>query len=110
MSWVKRSSPGKFTLRVINSSLIHTYNEKCFELDLGLRRTYTHIFIVADVGCAILGADFLENLGLVVDLHGRYLRDQETLLKVSGGVKAGTFLHPTVAQASEEGVVNKLIE
>ena len=83
---------------------MRTYGEKCLALDLGLRRVYAHILIVADVGCAILGADFLQNFGLVVDLHGQCLRDQETLLKASGVVKASTSLRPTMAQASEEGV------
>ena len=78
-------------------------------LDLGLRRTYTHIFIVADVGCAILDADFLQNFGLV-DIHGRCLRDQETCLKTSGVVKSGISLRPIVAQASEETIISKLIE
>ena len=57
-SEVKHSIPSKLTLRAINGTLIHTYGEKCMELDLGLRSTYTHIFTVADVGCAILGTDF----------------------------------------------------
>ena len=85
------------------------YGEMCMALDLGLRKTDTHIFIVADVGCAILGADFLQNFGLV-DLHGQCLRDQETCLKASGVVKSGTSLRPTVAQASKETIVSKLIE
>ena len=46
----------------------------------------------------------------VVDQHGQCLRDQETVLKASGMVKASTSLHPTVAQASEESVVSKLIK
>ena len=83
VSGVKHSSPGKFTQHTVNGSLIHTYGEKCLELDLDLRRTYTHIFIVGDVGCAILGADFLQNFGLEVELHSRCLRDQDTLLKAS---------------------------
>ena len=40
------------------------------ELDQGLQRTYTHIFIVADVGCAILGADFYKILDLSIYTAG----------------------------------------
>ncbi len=37
------------------------------KLDLGLRRSFPHVFIVADVPHPIIGADFLErfNLGVV---------------------------------------------
>ena len=85
MSGVKRSSPGKFILRSANGSLIHTYGENSLEPNLGLCRTYAHIFIVADVGCTILGVDFLRNFELVVDLHSRCLRNQDTLLKAKSG-------------------------
>ena len=54
--------------------------------------------------------EFLQNFGLVIDLHGRCLRDHETLLKASGVAKAGSSLHPTVAQASKECFVNKLMK
>ena len=64
-SSVKHSSPSKLTLRAVNGTLIHTYDEKYMELDLGLCRTYAHIFIVVDIDCAILGADILQNIGLV---------------------------------------------
>ena len=67
-------------------------------------------FYSCDVGCAILGANFLWNFGLIVDQCVWCLRDQETLLEASGVVKAGISLHPTVAQASEEGIVSKLIK
>lgn len=51
--------PCKFTLQAVNGLLIHTYREKCMELNLGLRKKYTHIFIVADVNSTLLGTDFL---------------------------------------------------
>lgn len=35
------------------------------DLNLGLRRSFTHVFIVADVNSAILGTDFLQAFGLV---------------------------------------------
>ena len=105
----KRFCPGKFTLRAVNGSLIHTYGERCMEIDLGLHRTYTHVFIVAAVNGAILGADFLQTFGLIVDLHGRCLRDQERHLKVGGVVKAGTPLRPTVAHTREDNVFAKML-
>ena len=103
-SGVKCSSPSKFTLWAVNGSLIYILVRSVCS------RTYTHIFIAADVGCATLGAGFLQNFGLVIDIHRHCLRNQETLLKASGVVKAGTSLRPTVAQAIEEDVVWKLIK
>ena len=106
-SGVKHSCPNKLTLRAVNGTLIHTYGEKCMELDLGLRRTYTHIFMVADVGCIILGADLLQNFWLV-DLHGRCLRDRETSLKASGMVKSGIYVPLWLKQARRLLSVNWL--
>ena len=42
---------------------------KLIVLDLGLRRKFSWPFIVADVTKTIIGADFLVNFGLLVDLR-----------------------------------------
>ena len=65
-------------LRTVNGARIYTYGQKRMELNLGLRRTYTHMFIIANVNGAILSTDFQHTLGLVSDLPGRRLRDPET--------------------------------
>ena len=54
----KKRDPHKFTLQVVNESLIQTYGQKCFTLNLGLKWVFTHIFVITDVEKAILGADF----------------------------------------------------
>ena len=38
-----------FVLQAVNRSNIKTYGQKLLELDLGLRRTFRWIFVVADV-------------------------------------------------------------
>ena len=38
-----------FVLQAVNRSNIKTYGQKLIELDLGLRRTFHWIFVVADV-------------------------------------------------------------
>ena len=50
-------------------------------MNLGLRRLFRWIFIVADVHHPILGADFLGHHGLVVDVKNCLLIDSDTNLK-----------------------------
>ena len=77
-------TPGKLSLRAANHTSIQTYGEQSLIVDLGLRRRFTWIFIVADVGHAILGADFLSNFNLLVDVNGKKLIDNSTQLKIHG--------------------------
>eukprot|EP00117_Sycon_ciliatum_P039851 scpid21637/ scgid29378/ Retrotransposable element Tf2 155 kDa protein type 1 len=78
---VHRNSP---RLRAANQSSIATYGQQLLDLDLGLRRTFKWVFVVADVSYPILGADFLGHFQLTVDLAARCLRDSTTQLAVVG--------------------------
>ncbi len=53
-------------------------------LDLGLRRTFRWVFVIADVNQPILGADFLRHFGLAVDVHNGKLLVTTTKLQVNG--------------------------
>ena len=53
-------------------------------LDIGLRRSYRWIFIIADLPIPILGADFLAHFGLRVDARHRKLIDTTTGLILCG--------------------------
>ena len=53
-------------------------------LNLGLRRTFRRIFIIADVHKPLLGADFLHHFGLLVDVAKGKLVDKVTHLSVHG--------------------------
>ena len=57
-----------FHLQAVNNSPIATYGSQLLTLDLGLRRTFRWVFVIADVQSVILGADFLRHLGLMVDV------------------------------------------
>ncbi len=61
-------------LRVDGSS-IATYGVHSRTLNIGLRRTFRWVFVIANVKQAILGADFLQHFGLVVDIGRRTLSD-----------------------------------
>ena len=74
---------GQCQLRAANGSAIPAFGQRCLTLDLGLRRTFPWIFVVAEVKEPILGADFLHRFSLQVDLHGRTIRDNSTDLQVN---------------------------
>ncbi len=61
-----------------------TYGTRSLTLDLGLRRTFRWVFIIANVKKPILGADFIHNFGLLVDVRHNRLSDTVTQLKVQG--------------------------
>ena len=60
----RRNLQGNFTLQAVNNTAIATYGTRSLTIDLGLRRTFRWIFVVADVKKPILGADFLRHFGL----------------------------------------------
>lgn len=74
-------------LYAANGSEIKTYGIKTLDLNLGLRRAYKWSFIIANVRQPILGADFLINYGLIVDLRSKRLLDSLTYLSVIGSIE-----------------------
>ena len=82
----------------MNATPIQTYGEKSLALDVGLRRLYKWIFVIADVSCPILGADFLRHFGLLVDVHRRRLIDPTTTLSIRGITSHVDSPRPTLAK------------
>ena len=76
-----RKHKHELRLRAVNGSPIPTYGTWSITLDLGLRRVFRWIFIVADIQMPILGADFLREYGLLVNLRQRCLLDATTSLQ-----------------------------
>lgn len=72
------------TLRAANSTSIITYGLRSLTLDLGLRRTFRWVFIVADVNRPILGSDFLTHFDLDVSMRHHRLIDSKTRLSITG--------------------------
>lgn len=62
-------------LTAANGTRIKAYGPKTLNLDLGLSRTFTWTFEMADVSRAIIGADFLHYFGLLVDVRCHRLVD-----------------------------------
>ena len=89
----EKKSPSALTLQAANKTTISTYRTHSRTLNLGLRRTFRWVFVVADVTNAILGADYLQYYGLVVDMKQCCLADT---LKVNGVVAAAMSPSPSL--------------
>ena len=78
-------SPVHF-LSAANGTPINAYGLKLIQVSLGLRRTFWHEFILAEVNRPIVGADFLSKHGFLIDIQNKRLVDPLTELHSSGTV------------------------
>lgn len=94
-----RSSKTKYLidiqLHAANGSNIKVYGSRFVNIDLGLRRKFCWNFLIANVGMAIIGADFLANFGLLVDLKNHRLTDGKTGLHSSAGLTSAAVFGVT---------------
>lgn len=65
-----------------DNSPIQTYGLKKVEVDIGLQRSFSHTFLIANVVEPIIGADFLQKYELTLDFHRNVLKDQKTGIAV----------------------------
>lgn len=91
--------PSSLKLYAANGASINTFGELRVKIDLGLRREFEWKFIVADVQCSIIGADFLSAFELLVDMRNVRLLDGKTLLSTKG-------IHPATIMGSIKSVKN----
>lgn len=75
-----------YKLYAANHTEIPTYGVKILTVDFGLRRKFQWPFVVAKIDKGILGADFLNEFNLWVDLHKKRLIDGITKLSCKGEV------------------------
>ena len=99
----------KLTLQAVNGSSITTFGTRSLTLNLGLRRTFRWIFVIADVQNPILGADFLRNFGLLVDMKYTRLLDTITQLHVQGITTHTLSPHPVLHFHSPSSVYNAIL-
>lgn len=81
---LRHLKPDPLQLFAANDSKICTYGSKLLNVDLGLRRDFTWKFLMANVPIPIIGADFLQNFDLLIDLKRRKLIDNVTKLTQPG--------------------------
>ncbi|KAA3682506.1 uncharacterized protein DEA37_0008480 [Paragonimus westermani] len=63
-----RFQSGQYTLQAANQSRIETFGERSLTVNLGLRRYFRWIFLLADVQTPLIGADFPVHFNLSVDV------------------------------------------
>ena len=80
----RRQPVDYFTLQAVNNTSIATYGTRSLTLDLGRRRTFRWVFVIANVQHPILGADFLRHFSLLVDMRYHHLRYGLTQLAIQG--------------------------
>ena len=80
----RRNRRADLVLQAVNDTSISTYGTRSLTLDLGLRRSFRWVFVIADVATPILGADFLCRYNLLVDVRHNRLADTVTSLAVQG--------------------------
>ncbi|XP_064470512.1 uncharacterized protein LOC135385212 [Ornithodoros turicata] len=95
----ERRQPPLFHLTAVNGSKIPVYGQRSLTLNLCLRRVFRWLFLVAAVSHPILGADFLNNHQLLVDMRNHRLIDSATSLTVSGIRSSHQSLGVSVFQA-----------
>jgi len=94
---VQRKCPQEgLHLRAVNNSTIATYRNQLLTLDLGLRRSFHWIFVIADVQTPILGVDFLQHFGLLVHVRHTRLSDEVTQFKVQEILSAVSSPSPSL--------------
>ncbi len=91
-----------FSLQGVDGSSIATYAVHSRTLNIGLRRTFRWVFVIANVKQAILGADFLQHFGLVVDIGRRTLSDSTTHLRVNGLLFDPPRASPDLSQVQQD--------
>ncbi|CAK9799789.1 Transposon Ty3-G Gag-Pol polyprotein [Anthophora quadrimaculata] len=91
-----------------NGTAINTYGSKHIIISLGLRRQFPWQFTVADVGRAIIGADFLRQHNLLVDLNRRRLIDSCTNLFRTGTITNKNF--PTISTIDHTNKLQSLLK
>ena len=87
-----RSSTCGPTLTAANGSAIRTFGTRTAQLLIGSQQ-YKWQFILADVSQPILGADFLRDNSLLVDVKGKRLLDATTYNSVSTTISSMTAPH-----------------
>lgn len=76
--YIDQKSKSDIKLYAANNSSIKTYGIRTIVLDLGLQRKFPWKFIIADVSQPILGADFIKQYSLQIDLKNKRIIDPLT--------------------------------
>ena len=109
-SVLEKQCQQELILQAANNSSIATYGKKSLTLDLGLRRTFQWVFVIANVTVPILGADFLRHFGLLVDMQHHRLIDNNTHLEVKGQPASQPALCLTLLPSSPQNTFEAILK
>nr|CAK6928658.1 unnamed protein product [Fasciola hepatica] len=97
------------TLRTANGTAIPTFDQRSFPLNLGLKRNFRWVFIIADVPYPILSIDFLQHFNLSNDAQRRGVVDRQTNLALAGYNSRVNQVTPFYVQPPAHRPYGKLI-
>ncbi|CAG7785549.1 unnamed protein product, partial [Allacma fusca] len=84
-----------------NDSEIKTYGTKSIRVSLNLQKIFQWEFQIADINTPIIGADFIYNFGLLLDLRGNQIIDLTTKCSSKGKIFESNISHiSTLSQKS----------
>ena len=89
-------------LRAANGTIIHTYGDRTLSILLNHCSPFQWNFIIADVPVPIIGLDFLEHFGLLVDPKRRRLIDPKRDIIISGIIATFDAISPVVVHQVDE--------
>jgi len=88
----RRDTIADLKLFAANNTPINTYGKTTLTMDFHLRRVFKWEFIKALVSKAIIGADFLHNFNLMVDIRNKKIVDKLTNMSTIG-TKSNTTIN-----------------
>lgn len=91
-----------YSCTAANGTAVNVYGTRLLRLDLGLRRNFYFPFILASVTRPIIGADFLKQTGLVVDLRNQRLVDPTTGVSIKGTLRSEPVESPKFFRIDNE--------
>ena len=101
--------PDTLSLTAVNNTPIPTYGKRFLKLNLGLRRPFAWVFIIADTRRLIIGADFLKHFGLMVNVREYKLTDSRTDRCVNGVLSRESSLKPSILSKDRSDPYLKLL-
>ena len=102
--------PAGPTLQAVNHSAITTFGSASRTINLGLRRTFRWVFLIADVKHPILGVNFLHHFNLLVDMTKGRLVDAVTHLQVNGVLTREASPSPSLPRPAVEYPFTALLQ
>ena len=105
----RKNRQANLVLQAVNDTAIATYGTRSLTLDLGLRRAFWWVFVIADVATPILGADFLRGYNLLVDMRCDRLSDAVTSMAVKGIRAQVSSISPTLLPRKPKNAFEELL-